>query len=148
MKRDLNLMLVLLIPFFLSSNKADVVLQYEHTLRQSINATYDQVLRACQMRQQGWIYIMPAPKSEDAEWFNFDEETEWYNGWWSNFHTQKYSKTTPVLQPNGRYEGDDIDMSNTFSKGGSPGKPDIYMFLLSDCGGPVNNCINLFRTNQ
>ena len=126
-------------------NNEDVILQNKKTLRQKVNATDQQILIACQMREQGWIYIMPVPKSDDAEWFNFDKNTVWYNGWWSNYHTQKYSRTTPILNLNGRYEGDNIDMSNTFSKGGSPGKPDIFMFLLSDCGGPVENCINLFH---
>lgn len=129
-------------------DEKEVVRQYKHTLRQNINATDQEIITACEMRQQGWIYIMPAPKSDEAAWFNFDADAEWYNGWWSNFHTQKYSKTTPILQPNGRYEGDDIDLSNTFSKGKSPSKPDIYMFLLSDCGGPTEKCINLFKQNQ
>lgn len=123
----------------------ELILQNKNTLRPKVNATDEEIFTACEMREQGWIYIMPQPKGEKAAWFNFDIKTVWYNGWWTNYRTGKYSKTTPVLKVGGKYEGDGIDMSNTFSAGGSPYKPDIYMFLLSDCGGPVDNCINLFH---
>ena len=80
---------------------------------------------------------MPIPKSRQAAWENGDGRTTWYNGYWHNIKTNLYSNTTLQKKESGLYLGDNQNSSNTWRNGGSPKKPDIFMFLLSDSGGPM-----------
>ena len=105
-------------------------------LRQGIAATRDQLIRAIEMYDQGWRYTMPRPKSAQAAWGNSDGRTTWYNGWWYNERTHLYSTATPSRRDSGLYLGDGQNSSNTWRNGGTPSAPDIYMWLLSQTGGP------------
>jgi hypothetical protein len=105
-------------------------------LRQDVNVTESQVKTATEMYEQGWRYTMPNPKSAQARWGNSDRRTTWYSGYWKNEKTSVYSNTTPKKDNFGTYVGDDKDYSGSWSSGGSPGRPDAYMFLLSKSGGP------------
>ena len=99
-------------------------------LRPGISASDKDILIACEMYEQGWTYTMPVPKSSKAAWGVTDGRTTWYSGWWYNSKTDKYSDTTPRKSSNGLYLGDGQNSANTWSRGGSPSRPDIYMFLL------------------
>lgn len=88
------------------------------------------------MYEQGWVYTMPKPKSSKAAWDKSDGRTTWYNGWRYNSTTKIYSDTTPKKSNSGIFLRDNQNNSNSWRKGGSPRKPDIYMFLLSKSGGP------------
>ena len=110
--------------------------QVPEFLRQGINADRDQIISAVEMYNQGWRYIMPRPKSRQAAWGNSDGRTTWYNGWWVNENTGRYSRSTPVKSANGIFIGDAQNESHTWRRGGSPARPDIYMWLLSESGGP------------
>jgi hypothetical protein len=112
------------------------VFSYPDYLRQGVDATESEISVAIEMYEQGWRYTMPTPKSAKAAWGVRDGRTTWYNGWWKNEKTQAYSSTTPHKNSDGNYIGDDINTSNSWRRGGSPGRPDVYMFLLSKSGGP------------
>lgn len=105
-------------------------------LRKNISASDKQILVACEMYEQGWKYTMPRPKSSKAGWGISDGRTTWYNGFWYNSKTKLYSDTTPRKSSNGLYRGDKQNSAYTWRNGGSPGKPDIFTFLLSKSGGP------------
>ncbi|MCK4515824.1 MAG: DUF3157 family protein [Spirochaetaceae bacterium] len=105
-------------------------------LRQGIQADRNQIIQAIRMYEQGWLYTMPRPKSTQAAWGNSDGRTTWYNGWWHNEATGHYSVTTPIERESGLFLGDNQNSSNTWRNGGSPRSPDVYMWLLSESGGP------------
>ena len=118
------------------SDEKDIVKLYKDKLRQDIRASDSEIKTACEMLADGWKYTMPRPKSAKAAWGISDGRTTWWNGYWYNEKTQFYSTTTPIKKNSGLYLGDNQNDSNTWRNGGSPRKPDVYMFLLSDSGGP------------
>ncbi len=111
--------------------------QIPNYLRQGIQANRNEIIQAIQMYEQGWRYTMPRPKSTQAAWGNSDGRTTWYSGWWNNKITNHYSRTTPEKSNSGLYLGDSQNDSNTWRRGGSPYRPDVYMWLLSPSGGPT-----------
>jgi hypothetical protein len=104
-------------------------------LRQGVDATPEQIAAAVDMYNQGWWYTMPTPRSAQAAWGNSDRRTQWNEGGWKNEKTGAYSYRTPKKDNAGQYMG---DSQNTIGseRRGSPGQPDIYMYLLSRSGGP------------
>jgi hypothetical protein len=106
-------------------------------LRRGIKATPEEIGAAIEMYNQGWRYTMPHPKSAQAAWGNSDGRTTWWYGWWSNEKTGLYSHTTPRKSSSGLYLGDNQNNSGRWRNGGSRDWPDVYMFLLSKNGGPV-----------
>jgi hypothetical protein len=106
-------------------------------LRQGIKATRQEIITALEMFSQGWRYNMPRPKSPQASWGNRDGRTTWFYGWWHNEKTNLYSDKTPQKSGDGIYLGDNQNNSNKWRNGGSPGRPDVYMYLLSKNGGPL-----------
>ena len=106
-------------------------------LRSGIKASDQEIQIACEMISQGWKYTMPRPKSPKAGWGISDGRTTWWKGSWYNSKTNLYSDTTPKKTSSGLYLGDNQDSSGSWRNGGSPSQPDIYMFLLSDSGGPL-----------
>ena len=110
--------------------------QIPNYLRQGVQAKRNEIIQAIQMHEQGWRYTMPRPKSTQAAWGNSDGRTTWYSGWWKNEITNHYSSTTPEISSSGLYLGDSQNDSNTWRRGGSPYRPDVYMWLLSQSGGP------------
>ncbi len=114
----------------------EIVSKNKKFLRSGISATDQEILNACEMYEQGWTYTMPRPKSSKAAWGVTDGRTTWYNGWWYNSKTRLYSDSTPIKASSGLYLGDGQNSSNTWRNGGTPRRPDKYMFLLSKSGGP------------
>ncbi len=104
-------------------------------LRQGINADKYTLVIAVEMHLQGWRYTMPSPKSAQAAWGNNDGRTTWWNGYWYNNKTKKYSRSTPGKQKNGYFYGDNQNDKDYYRKGGSPGYPSKTEWLLSSSGG-------------
>ncbi len=105
-------------------------------LRSGRKSTEQEIGTACEMLSQGWKYTMPRPKSAKAGWGISDGRTTWWYGYWYNSKTSQYSRTTPEKSASGLYLGDNRNNAGSWRNGGSPSEPDIYMFLLSDSGGP------------
>ena len=80
----------------------------------------------------GWEYIMPRPKSNQARWGNKDGRTTWYNGYWVNEDTGRYSSTAPKASD--LFAGDGQDVRG-WRRGGSPRYPDVIEWLCSKSGG-------------
>lgn len=116
--------------------KDNIILKNKKFLRENVKTTKEELYKACELYEQGWYYTMPMPKSAKAAWGVSDGRTTWYNGWWYNSKTNKYSIKTPFKTKSGIYIGDDQNVKNTWRNGGSPSTPDVYMFLLSKYGGP------------
>lgn len=114
----------------------EIVSKNKQFLRQGVSASDQDILIACEMYEQGWTYTMPQPKSAKAAWGVSDGRTTWYYGWWHNSKTGAYSDTTPRKSSSGLYLGDGQNSANQWRNGGSPGRPDIFMYLLSRSGGP------------
>jgi hypothetical protein len=119
-----------------TKEKVDIVLQYKDKLRKNIKATDIEIKTACEMLSDGWVYTMPKPKSAKAAWGISDGRTTWWYGFWYNEKTQLYSDSTPLKKSSGIYLGDNQNNSGSWKNGGSPKTPDIFMYLLSDSGGP------------
>lgn len=119
-----------------NSSSEDLISKYSKHLRKGIPANNEQIKTACEMYEQGWRYKMPVPKSSKAAWGVTDGRTTWYYGYWYNIVNKEYSHTTPIISQSGIYTGDKQNNSHSWRKGGSPRKPDIYMYLLSEYGGP------------
>ncbi|NIJ45519.1 hypothetical protein FHR24_001987 [Wenyingzhuangia heitensis] len=103
-------------------------------LRQGISVNKKTLVTAIELKIQGWKYTMPRPKSSKAYWGNRDGRTTWYNGYWKNNKTNKYSGIIPKKHTDGYYYGD--NQNNTgWRNGGSPSFPSKIEWLLSTNGG-------------
>lgn len=105
-------------------------------LRSGYSASEFEIAIACEMYEQGWRYTMPRPKSSKAAWGVSDGRTTWWYGWWYNSVTGQYSDRTPTKSGSGMYVGDGQNNANQWRNGGSPARPDVFMYLLSGFGGP------------
>jgi len=104
-------------------------------LHQGVNADVATQTIAVEIYLQGWRYVMPIPKSNQAAWGNSDGRTTWWYGYWYNLETGQVSASQPVKKENGLYYGDDQDLRNTWRRGGSPRYPNELEWLLSESGG-------------
>ncbi len=103
-------------------------------LRSGIQVNKETLTIAVEMYLQGWRYTMPRPKSNQAHWGNSDGRTTWWNGYWYNNSTKKYSTTKPTKGFNGLYFGNDQN-NQGWRRGGSPRYPSKIEWLLSSSGG-------------
>lgn len=104
-----------------------------HGLRGGIDAGPEIIAIAQDMKKQGWVYVMPEPKSPQAAWGNGDGRTTWWVGYWQNTKTEETSAATPSLV-NGVYRGDGKGQ-RIWRRGGSPSSPTKLQWLLSTGGG-------------
>jgi len=107
-------------------------------LRQGIYVKRKTLVGAVEMYLQGWRYTMPTPKSSQAYWGNSDGRTTWYNGYWLNNKTNKYSIKTPKKHSDEYYYGDGQN-NKGWRNGGSPSYPTRIEWLLSSRGGVKPN---------
>ncbi len=103
------------------------------SLRGGIKVDQETISIALEMQKQGWVYVMPIPKSKQARWGNTDGRTTWWKGYWHNKKTDQYSSTRPNPK-NGVYVGYNTGRPG-WRRGGSPGKPTKLEWLLSKSGG-------------
>ena len=89
---------------------------------------------ASALSNQGWIYIMPRPKSAQAAWGNRDGRTIWWIGYWSNKKTGAKSLKQPTKNPDGAPGGDGLG-GPSWRRGGSPPLPSKIEWLCSQDGG-------------
>jgi len=104
-------------------------------LRQGISVDKQTLKNAVELHLQGWKYTMPRPKSKQACWGNYDGRTTWWNGYWYNSKTEKYSRSIPKKQANDYYYGDEQNDEGYWRNGGSPSYPSKIEWLLSTFGG-------------
>lgn len=128
MKKNLlvSFLMVLLVPMLFPQ-------EIPSELRGGIQADQATIQKALEMKHQGWIYIMPAPKSAQAAWGNRDGRTTWWLGYWVNGKTKQTSSEEPVLK-DGKYVGDDQGV-RVWRRGGSAPAPSKIEWLLSNGGG-------------
>jgi hypothetical protein len=88
---------------------------------------------ANELDADGWEYIMPKPKSPQASWGNSDGRTTWWLGYWKK--RSKYSESTPRKDSSGKYNGDGINNTRVWRRGGRPSTPSQLEWLLSKEGG-------------
>lgn len=50
-------------------------------LRGEITVDQGTYQKALAMRHEGWVYVMPEPKSPQAAWGNSDGRTTWWQGY-------------------------------------------------------------------
>jgi hypothetical protein len=79
--------------------------QVDSDLRSGVTADSATLQKAAAMKKQGWIFIMPKPKSPQAAWGNRDGRTTWWIGYWENKKANDTSAAEPILK-NGLYTGD------------------------------------------
>ena len=103
------------------------------SLRGGIKVDQKTISIALEMQKQGWVYVMPHPKSKQARWGNTDGRTTWWKGYWHNKKTDQYSSATSKLK-DGVYVGDGTGRPG-WRRGGSPGTPTKLQWLLSESGG-------------
>ena len=96
------------------------IIHVEDGLRGKVSVSKKTYQKALDMRADGWVYIMPQPKSPQASWGNGDGRTTWWFGYWTNEKTGETSSETPKLRGN-RYVGD--GEGRDWRRGGSPGCP-------------------------
>lgn len=118
--------------FDFSSLRDDVIPDF---LRKGISVDKHTLIIAVEMHFQGWQYTMPKPKSSQAYWGNQDGRTTWWNGYWYNSKTRKYSDKTPTKESNEKYYGDAQKKKGYWRNGGSPRRPTKLEWLLSKSGG-------------
>lgn len=119
--------------FFASPSKHEV--EADSPLRSGISTSKEVMHVALEMKNQGWVYYMPRPKSKGATWRNRDGRTTWHYGYWHNTMVNKYSSELPLLSNDGMYEGNLVDLRNEWRTGGRPRNPTELEWLLSLEGG-------------
>jgi len=102
------------------------------SLREGITASAAEQALAKQIKAAGWEYVMPRPKSARARWGNSDSRTTWWNGYWKNSKTGRYSTSQPATSDG--FKGDGIENTG-WRRGGSPGAPPRIEWLCSTSGG-------------
>src|SRR5436190_24378787 len=65
-------------------------------LRGGISCDETTLAAASVLAKDGWIYVMPKPKSPQAAWGNRDGRTTWWVGYWTNARTKATSGKQPV----------------------------------------------------
>ena len=103
-------------------------------LRGGIECDTARIALALELNQQGWVYIMPQPKSPQAAWGNRDGRTTWWIGYWVNERTNATSLSQPTKDAKGIYIGDGGG-GPRWRRGGSPPLPTIIEWLCSRSGG-------------
>jgi len=128
-------MKIFFLSLFLSTLFVQVLLSQEipTELRSGIKADNTTIQKALEMKRQGWIYVMPEPKSAQAAWGNRDGRTTWWVGYWTNDKTGETSSIEPVLN-NEKYVGNGQGV-RVWRRGGSPPPPTKIEWLLSKSGG-------------
>jgi hypothetical protein len=89
---------------------------------------------ALELKNVGWTYIMPAPKSPQASWGNRDGRTTWWGGYWVNGKNSLTSSTQPKNDTEGKLAGDGKGV-RAWRRGGSPSAPSKIEWLCSKSGG-------------
>jgi hypothetical protein len=126
--------------FFLGMALASTPLSAQETtpipssLRGEISCDQATIDLALALQKQGWMYIMPQPKSPQAAWGNTDGRTTWFVGYWSNKTSQDTSVEIPVKNPDGVYVGDGKGFPG-WRRGGTPPLPTKLQWLCSTAGG-------------
>jgi hypothetical protein len=136
MKFLVRLKLTILLPFLIF---LPVSAQQATSIPSSLrggNVRCDQVTisLALELTQQGWLYVMPQPKSLQAAWGNPDGRTTWFLGYWINKTTQKTSAEIPIKSEDGIYLGDNKGI-RSWRRGGTPPPPSQLQWLCSISGG-------------
>ncbi|MFM7052794.1 MAG: endonuclease/exonuclease/phosphatase family protein [Planctomycetota bacterium] len=85
---------------------------------------------AAELRDAGWGYMLPEPKSKAARWGNKDTRTTWWPGYWKNSKTGAMSESQPS---GGGFPGDGKQKPK-WRDGGSPGPVSWIEWLCSDQG--------------
>ncbi len=101
-------------------------------LRGGVQASAAEERLAKQIKNAGWEYVMPRPKSAQAAWGNNDGRTTWWRGYWRNAVNKTFSSTQPV-QANA-WKGDGIQNVG-WKRGGAPPRPTVVEWLCSTGGG-------------
>jgi hypothetical protein len=104
------------------------------SLRGGIECDKAAIGLALELNQQGWVYIMPQPKSPQAAWGNHDGRTTWWIGYWVNEGINATSQTQPTVDAKGVYVGDGGGGPH-WRRGGSPPPPTKIEWLCSRSGG-------------
>lgn len=104
----------------------------EVSLRAGITASAAEQDLAKRIKTAGWEYVMPRPKSAQAQWGNTDGRTTWWHGCWKNVKTGRYSSRQP--EPADGFKGDGIENTG-WRRGGSPSAPSRIEWLCSTSGG-------------
>lgn len=90
---------------------------------------------ASALASQGWVYVMPQPKSAQAAWGNRDGRTTWWLGYWQNTKTGATSVKQPTKGTGDNYTGDGQAGKGVWRRGGSPPLPSKVEWLCSKNGG-------------
>ena len=103
-------------------------------LRAGISCDNKTVQTAIELKLDGWVYIMPQPKSLQASWGNPDIRTTWWVGYWTNESKNVSSSILPTNNAAGEFVGDGNGVQS-WRHGGSPSTPAAIEWLCSKSGG-------------
>ena len=87
---------------------------------------------AYSLASQGWRYVLPQPKSNQAAWGNSDGRTTWWYGYWENIETNEYSSKKPQFGQSGIWVGDGQNQKGYYRRGGSPTYPSKVELILNE----------------
>jgi hypothetical protein len=89
---------------------------------------------AAELKNTGWTYIMPEPKSPQAAWGHLDGRTTWWVGYWVNGRSGATSRSQPAMDSNGQSVGDG-EGGPAWRRGGTPPPPTKTEWMCSSFGG-------------
>src|SRR5689334_2130046 len=75
-------------------------------LRTGVTCDKKSIETALALKQSGWTYVMPEPKSPQAAWGHRDGRTTWWVGYWTNDKSHLTSAAQPKKNEKGEWNGD------------------------------------------
>jgi len=90
------------------------------------------------LREAGWAYLLPYPKSRTAAWPRRGGNSTWWPGYWKNEKTGATSRAAPSEKDRMRGDGKAAPLRNEFTETGAPGRVSWVEWLCSKEGASEN----------
>ncbi|MEY2714670.1 MAG: hypothetical protein RIT24_1013 [Planctomycetota bacterium] len=89
---------------------------------------------AKKLRDAGWEYMLPYPKSKAASWSKQGGNTTWWPGYWRNGKTSKTSRMQPEAKDGFKGDGREAPSGKDYTNTGAPGRVTWIEWLCSAQG--------------
>jgi hypothetical protein len=86
---------------------------------------------AAKLREAGWEFVLPMPKSKTAAWSKKGGNSTWWPGYWWNGTTGATSRTAPAAGDKFKGDGKPAPGKDEFTRSGAPGPVSWLEWLCS-----------------
>ncbi len=105
----------------------------EHAKPKGSPSRGDEAL-AGKLREAGWEFVLPTPKSKTAKWSVKGGNATWWPGFWWNAKTGDTSRTTPDAKDKFKGDGVAAPSGKDWKSGGAPDRVSWIEWMCSEAG--------------